>query len=511
MFVMPILYNKYFVDLSQNFNRMVTMAEEIQLQIEKEFTNFFHSSIDSIQTLAAAGSPRQYFRITYNITNTIIAVYNADTAENTSFIAFASHFAKYKLPVPHVVAVAERGTILFQTDLGDTSFYDILTNRTTTDLTAEHEAVFKSVLTNIAQFQIDAAVDFDYSKCFASSKFDERLLRWDLNYFKYYFLKTSGVNFNELQLESDFNTIVEYWNSIPSEYFLLRDCQSRNIMLTAENKPYFIDFQGGMQGPLQYDIASLLNQAKIQLPQTTKNKLLDFYIDIISQKVECNKSLFKEQYTVVSFIRLLQTLGAYGFRGLYERKPHFIQSIPPAIISLNSMLQTLPENLKIPTLRSVCTELVAIDIETKIGLKKKLKITIVSFAYKRGIPVDISGNGGGYVFDCRAIPNPGIYDEFKPLTGKDEPVIKFFKKTPEMEFFIQQSINLIDAHVHKFLNRGFSNLWVGYGCTGGQHRSVYAAEYLANYLKHTYPADIQITHVEQEMKSNQEHYLKTAQ
>lgn len=483
---------------------------DIRAVIEKEYISQYNNIPQKIEPLAESGSSRMYFRIHGDDEETLIAVYNDNVEENKSFVSFAHHFMKYKLKVPEILHVADNCKIYFQEDLGDTSVFDVLSNRKTAELSNFETDLMKQILAELLKFQIDASSDIDYSNCFASKKFDATLLRWDLNYFKYYFLKLTGVVFSEPVLEQEFKKLEQYWEQLPSDYFLYRDFQSRNIM-QKDDDVYFIDFQGGMQGPLQYDVAALLYQARLKLTKQTKDSLLNFYIDRAGEKISVDANEFKSQFYVVVFVRILQTLGAYGFRGLYEKKSHFLKSIPAAIEGLREILRELPLDLEIPALKSYCEQICSLDINQALGLKKKLTVAIVSFAYKRGMPIDTSGNGGGYVFDCRAVPNPGIYDEYKPLTGEDAAVQKFFSKTPQMAEFLSHSFAMVDMHVEKFIERGFSSLMVGFGCTGGQHRSVYSAEMLAKHISEKYDVQVTLKHVEQEMKRNQEHYLKSAQ
>lgn len=484
------------------------MSKDIQNIVADEFRKTMGCAIEHIEKLEQSGSSRQYYKIIYE-GKTCIGTYNADTAENRSFLAFSQHFAKHKLPVPQILGASTDKSIYFQEYLGSDSLFDTIGHRDENRLNKAQMELCQQVLDDLSRFQIDAAKDFDFSQCFSARKFDERLLRWDLNYFKYCFVKLAKVVFNESKLEDDLNTLVDYWNQIPANYFVYRDFQSRNIMIV-EGRPHYIDYQGGIEGPLQYDVAAFLYQARLRLTEATREQLLDYYTDIIGRKITIDPVVFKQQFYVVAFVRILQTLGAYGFRGLHERKEHFIKSIPPAIKGLGLILSKLPDTLVIPELRRVCASLLAPDIETTLGLKKRLRVTIQSFAYRRGIPVDTTGNGGGYTFDCRAIPNPGIYDEYKRLIGNEEPVRRFFENTPAMHAFLNNVFSLVDMHVNRYIERGFSDLTVCFGCTGGQHRSVYAAEELAKHLRDKFDIDINLHHIEQEMKNNQEHYMKSA-
>jgi hypothetical protein len=228
--------------------------------------------------------------------------------------------------------------------------------------------------------------------------------------------------------------------------------------------------------------------------------------------------------------RTLQVLGAYGFRGYFEHKQHFIDSIPPAIENLRDLLALRPEVLPYPYLRDVLTRLVALpqftpaqpkpvqrtdgykttdrDVYTahpqdgpatfsKYDGKGPLVVRVYSFSYRKGIPEDTSGNGGGYVFDCRSTHNPGRYEPYKQLTGLDEPVIRFLEDDGEIVEFLEHVYALADKHVARYIQRGFTDLMFCFGCTGGQHRSVYSAQHLAEHIHEKFGIEVHVTHREQ--------------
>jgi hypothetical protein len=196
--------------------------------------------------------------------------------------------------------------------------------------------------------------------------------------------------------------------------------------------------------------------------------------------------------------RTLQVLGAYGFRGYFEKKPHFMQSVPFAIENLRQLLkQDYPEY---PYLCKVLRELTQLTQFSLEHQQRVLEVRIVSFAYKKGIPTDPSGNGGGFVFDCRAINNPGKYSKYNHFTGLDEPVVKFLEDDGEILRFLEHVYSLVDASVKRYLDRGFTNLMVSFGCTGGQHRSVYAAQHLAEHLHKKYGVKVDLIHREQNIE-----------
>jgi hypothetical protein len=272
--------------------------------------------------------------------------------------------------------------------------------------------------------------------------------------------------------------------------------QSRNIMLV-NNTPYFIDYQGGRKGPLQYDIASLLFDAKANLSHSLRQELLDYYIETINKYIAITKQDFIRFYYGFVLIRILQALGAYGFRGLYEKKEHFLLSIPYAVNNLEWLLLNQHIPLKIPELTKVIELIINQEKnKSKNKITHKLKVTINSFSYRRGIPQDNTGNGGGFVFDCRTLHNPGKYDEYKNFNGNDKTVIDFLKNQKETFEFLSHIYAIIDKSVERYIDRDFSDLMINFGCTGGRHRSVYCAENMAKHLKEKYDITIELNHCE---------------
>jgi hypothetical protein len=316
---------------------------------------------------------------------------------------------------------------------------------------------------------------------------------WDLNYFKYCFLKATGLDFNENCLEDDFHQMSKVLLQDDSGTFLYRDFQSRNVMIK-DGEPYFIDFQGGRKGPVYYDVASFLWQAKAGYPKKLRDELLARYIKALRSYVQVDETAFYNQLRHFVLFRLLQTLGAYGFRGYFEKKPHFIQSVPFAIDHLRELLYE--EYADYPYLCDVLRQLTSLKQFSEVSKKRNLEIKIISFAYKKGIPDDSSGNGGGYVFDCRAINNPGKYERYSSFSGLDEPVIRFLETESDVTAFLNTVYKLVDISVTRSLDRGFTNLMVSFGCTGGQHRSVYCAQHLAEHLHKKFDLKINLIHRE---------------
>ena len=467
------------------------------------------------------GSNRIYTRETDETGKTIIRVVGTNRDENRAFIYMSRHFSQLGLPVPKVLWVSEDEMSYTQEDLGDTLLFDAIKHgRETGNFNETERTLLERTLRALAHIQIEGARDFDWSKCFPIPAMDERSIRWDLNYFKYCFLKGTKIEFSEPKLEDDFDKLV--FNLLARESsglstfdfqlssFLYRDFQSRNVMIK-DGKPYFIDFQGGRKGPTQYDVASFLWQAKANIPASLREELIDAYLDELA-KIEIsthhspitNRDSWKESLKHFVLLRTLQVLGAYGYRGYFERKPHFLESIPNALINLEEIFTQNPElQQEYPTLFLLSKYLPRTTVERRStdgqSQCQALVVTIYSFSFKRGIPADESGNGGGYVFDCRSTHNPGKYDEYKALTGLDQPVIDFLEKDGEILTFLNSVYALVDHHVERFLERGFDHLQVAFGCTGGQHRSVYCAEHLALHLKEKYNIHIHLIHRERDI------------
>lgn len=338
----------------------------------------------------------------------------------------------------------------------------------------------------------------DFSKCYPPVSFSRRSILWDLNYFKYCFLKTTRLEFEENALEDDFESMCGILLKAASEpTFMYRDFQSRNVMIK-DGEPCFIDFQGGRKGPFYYDVASFLWQAKANFPNSVRQHLTNEYLDALQTYKPIGKDEFASCLRHFVLFRTLQVLGTYGFRGHFEQKAHFIESVPFAIENLRQLLEDgFPEY---PYLCETLRRMVELPQFCYERNKKKLTVTVMSFSYKKGIPEDTSGNGGGYVFDCRAIHNPGRYEQYKQLTGLDEPVIRFLEDDGEITAFLAHADALTEAHVKRFIERGFTHLSVCFGCTGGQHRSVYSAQHVAEHLYQKFNVNVRVVHREQHIE-----------
>lgn len=471
------------------------MKNKIERDIATLFKGWSREDVIHSEVLPESGSYRKYFRLSGS-TKQCIAVYNHDEKENHAFLKFSKHFKSKNLPVPTILAENRENFIYLQSDLGNTTLYDHLENvRTGIDFPESLVDLYKRVIDNLLQFQVRGSEGFDYSLCYPRAAFDKQSMMWDLNYFKYYFLKLAKIPFYEQELEDDFQRFTDFLLEADTHYFLYRDFQSRNIMIK-DSEPYFIDYQGGRQGALAYDLASLLYDSKADIPQETRNELRKYYIDKLPD-YQIDKDSFERYYFGYVFIRIFQAMGAYGFRGFYEKKTHFLQSIPYAIQDLEYLINTVELPVKLPELWKVLHALTQSEELMKFkNPDKKLTVNIFSFSYKKGLPSDEMGNGGGFVFDCRAIHNPGRYEQYFKLTGRDREVIDFFEKDGEMDVFLSSVFSIVENSVEKYQKRNFSSLMVSFGCTGGQHRSVYAAERLLAHLKQEYDINIVLNHRE---------------
>ena len=462
--------------------------------LQKLYADSVGTAPESITALAGAGSNRRYYRLEGG--QRVIGVVGTSVEENRAFIAMARHFRAKGIPVPQIIAVSDDRTCYLQEDLGSTLLFDaIRTGRETGSFSPEEKQLLRKTMRLLPRIQYAGADGFDFSCCYPLAEFNRRSVMWDLNYFKYCFLKATGVEFQEDRLEDDFERMAEVLLHEPTATFMYRDFQSRNVMIR-EGEPYFIDFQGGRRGPVYYDVASFLWQAKANYPETLRNELLADYLDALRTYAPVDEQQFRERLRHFVLFRTLQVLGAYGFRGYFERKAHFLQSVPYAIRNLRRLLET--DYAEYPYLCHVLKRLT--QMESYKNEEEKLKITIVSFSYKRGIPTDDSGHGGGYVFDCRAIHNPGRYAEYQSLTGLDEPVVRFLEEDGEVRPFLDHVYALVDASTERYRERGFTDLMVAFGCTGGQHRSVYAAQRLGEHLHRKYGLAIHIIHREQNIE-----------
>ncbi len=472
--------------------------------LNKLFEDHFRVPAEHVRPVQGelGGSGRQIIRLSAGKHSAIGVLYGV-REENAAFLAFSRHFRRHGLPVPEIYGEdLDQGAYL-EEDLGDQTLFDLLSRNRNGEIIAEPVIqIYHRVVAELPRFQIEAGRDLDYSVCYPRGSFDRQSINWDLNYFKYYFLRLAAIPFNEQALEDDFGRLTDSLLEAPSDYFLYRDFQSRNILLPGA-RPYFVDYQGGRKGALQYDAASLLFDAKADLPPNLRQQLLDAYLDALGNHIHFDRSAFLHHYYAFVYVRIMQALGAYGFRGFYERKPHFLQSVPYALKNLRWLLHNVELPVKLPTLLSAFQSMLASEKLKSLSPQaqpqsQNLVVRIFSFSFHRELPRDESGNGGGFVFDGRGLPNPGREDRFKPLTGKDAPVIDYLTRQEGVQHFLANAKALVEASISSYEQRGFKNLMVSFGCTGGQHRSVFLAEQLANHLRDRAGLDVVLRHLELE-------------
>lgn len=465
--------------------------------LEKLFEEQFGKLPEQVDAIPVSGSDRRYYRLSAG-TTTAIGTYNQNVAENNTFFYFTELFRKHEIHVAQIYIISKDRKAYLQQDLGSTSLFDLLLKEGFTDKVRQ---LYHKSLAQLARIQWIAGRDADYKQCFASTQFDEKTIMADLLYFKYYFADLQHIPYDKISLISEMEQMSKELGRMQPQMLMYRDFQSRNIMIV-DDQVYFIDYQGSMQGPPQYDIASLLWQARAQLPEAWKEDLLNGYIKTLSELPvpRMDEIYFRRGFAQFVLLRLLQVLGAYGFRGLLQHKPHFLSSIGPALKNLQTFLSNHPQLPAYPEMRGLLEKISTTEMQEKYtrthaSADTKLTVSISSFSYKVGLPKDKGAHGGGYVFDCRGILNPGRYAAYKTLTGKDEKVKHFLETETKMLEFLDHAFALVSINVEDYLVRGFEQLSVAFGCTGGQHRSVYAAEQLGKYLTARYNVPVVITHL----------------
>ncbi len=484
------------------------------------YLRIFNKEAKSIVPLNGAGSNRRYFRIVPQSENekSIIGVIGTSVDENMAFYNLHLEFANRNIAVPRVYAIDEDGIRYLQQDLGDCSLYDLISRGRNNGAYDEKEKqLIKLVIAQLPRIQFEMDSDVVYEKCYPLKTMDRTSIMFDLNYFKYCYLKISGVEFNELKLQEDFEKLADYLLSVHEYGFQYRDFQARNIMIFNEI-PFYIDFQGGRRGPIYYDLASFLWQASSNFSEDLRNEMINIYLNNLEQyKTDISIHQFKQNLSIFVLFRILQVLGAYGFRGLWEKKEHFIKSIPMALKNLNSIIANDASD-DFNYLRQVCMKLIDINNKSDMNASnhysnarqlvmndasyfensgKPLVVRVFSFSYKKGIPEDTSGNGGGYVFDCRSTHNPGRYQQYKQINGLESPVVNFLEEDGEILTFLDSVYKIVDFHVKRFIERGFTDIMLSFGCTGGQHRSVYSAQHVAEHIHKKFGVEVRIIHREQ--------------
>ncbi len=468
--------------------------------LRKLFEQHFHSPAVKVQRLQGqlGGSGRNIIRLASEGYSAIGILYGVHE-ENVAFLEFSRHFRRHGLPVPEIYAEDLSHGAYLEEDLGDTTLFEFLSeNRAGENVAPPVVEAYRRVVALLPRFQVEASRDLNYKVCYPRASFDRQSIAWDLNYFKYYFLRLAGVPFNEQALEDDFGRLTKFLLTADRGYFLYRDFQSRNIMLH-DGTPFFLDYQGGRKGALQYDIASLLFDAKADLPPELRQQLLDHYLENLTNFIKLDREAFLRYYYAYVYVRMMQAFGAYGFRGFYERKGHFLQSVPYALKNLRWLLHNTELPIRLPALMEAFRGMLGSEELQGLSAEPQgLVVRIFSFSFHHGLPKDESGHGGGFVFDCRSLPNPGREERFRSLTGKDGPVIEWLSEQETVHQFFSNVLSLVDSSVSNYQKRGFKNLMVSFGCTGGQHRSVYLAEQLAKHLRGRDGVEAVVRHLEQE-------------
>ena len=465
------------------------------------YQSLFGQSPDEAVSLTGSASNRSYYRLS-SAAGTCVGVIGLDRAENNAFLTIARHFRSKGINVPEILAVSEDGMCYLQEDLGGTLLFDMYSR---TAITEEVEDLLCSAMAHLPKIQVEGAEGLDFSVCYPQPEFDGRMVMFDLNYFKYCFLKPSGLEFNEVLLQDEMERFADELTTSSSNCptFLYRDFNARNVMVK-DGQPYFIDFQGGRRGPLQYDVASFIWHARSGFSEGLRDRMLDSYLESLSGYMDVDRSDFMDKLRLYVLFRTLQVLGAYGFRGLVEHKANFVVSIPQTLSAMDELLagrscgDFSAVRARYPYMCGVLEEMTKLPRFDRSGFDGgRLNVTVTSFSYKKGIPEDMSGNGGGYVFDCRSIHNPGRYQKYRNLTGMDKEVIDFLEDDGEITGFLDHVYGVVVPHVETYSSRGFTSLMVSFGCTGGQHRSVYCAEHLACHLASVYP-DIRVRLIHRE-------------
>ena len=468
--------------------------------LKKLFEQHFHTPVDQVEAVQGelGGSGRTILRLIGG-NQTAIGILHDVREENVAFIEFSRHFRRHDLPVPEIYADDLDQGAYIEEDLGNTTLFEFLSkNRSGDTVGTELANAYRKAVAVLPRFQVEAGKDLNYAVCYPRDSFDRQSIAWDLNYFKYYFLRLAGIPFNEQALENDFDHLTNFLLTAEHDYFLYRDFQSRNIMLR-DGSPFFVDYQGGRKGALQYDIASLLYDAKADLKPELRQQLLDHYLDVLTSFTNVSRDEFMRYYYAYVYVRIMQAMGAYGFRGFFERKSHFLQSVPYALKNVRWLLHNVELPIQAPTLMDAFRNMLRSEKLQRIGSEtttaQKMVVRVFSCSFHQGLPKDESGNGGGFVFDLRSLPNPGREERYKNLTGRDKPVMDYLMQHDSVHQYLANVTSLIDASVNNYQSRGFKDLMVSFGCTGGQHRSVYFAEQLAKHLRGRSGVDVALTHL----------------
>ena len=476
--------------------------------LQQLFNRRFGFAAEDVQPLQGqlGGSGRVIVRLAGRGV-TAVGVLHSVREENRAFVEFSKHFRRHGLPVPEIYIEDLARNAYLEEDLGDTTLFEFLNaNRSGDSIAPSAVEAYRKTIAVLPRFQVEGGRDLNYKVCYPRDSFDRQSIAWDLNYFKYYFLRLAGVPFNEQALEDDFGRLTRFLLTAPHDFFLYRDFQSRNVMVrggcsgeSGKSEPWFVDYQGGRKGALQYDIASLLFDGKANLPPELREQLLNHYLDCLAAHIAVDRAAFLEHYYAFVYVRILQALGAYGFRGFYERKTHFLESVPYALKNLRWLAANVKLPVALPTLLEGLDRIATSEkLAAAAPAAHPLTVRIFSFSYHREMPADVSGHGGGFVFDARSLPNPGREERFRAFSGKDQIVIDYLAAEDRVRQYLEHVFALVEMSVADYQRRGFDHLMVSFGCTGGQHRSVYLAEQLAQHLRGRAGVNVEVRHIEQE-------------
>lgn len=469
------------------------------------FQQWSGKAAEQVELLPAAGSDRRYYRL-QNAQHRAIGTLNVDLKENQSFLRLSERFLAAGLPVPEIYSQSPCGKAYLQQDLGDQSLLQVLKTAKKEGNIGKVKVFYEKSVEALTQLQLQVGPQLTEDFFYKKKRFDVQQMRWDMHYFKYYFLKLLKIELDEEKLERDFEALAHYLEAERNSYFLYRDFQARNILIH-EEQPYFIDYQGGMWGPPQYDLAALLFQAKAELPTDWREELLDHYIEAAQAYAPLQPQAFKERFYAFVLLRSLQVLGAYGFHGLYGQKAHFLSSIPYALRNVDWLLRSVDWAVELPYLFKLLSQLPEVERLQQLNKplpeasESPLKVEVYSFSYKKELPPRHPKHGGGFLFDCRSLLNPGRQEAYKTQTGRDAGVQQFLKEKSKVDEFLAPIYQTVSRAVEVYLKREFDYLLVGFGCTGGQHRSVYCADQMAAYLRERYGLEVQIRHIVQEQKN----------
>jgi aminoglycoside/choline kinase family phosphotransferase len=469
------------------------MSQKITSRLSLLFKELNGSVPDVVEALPRSGSDRIYFRLKTEGFS-VIGAFNADVSENEAFFSFTDAFSAMGVNVPAILKISDCKKYYLLTDLGNETLFELIQNEKGISGEKKSLCYIKEVLKALIKMQVQGAEKIDFSKCYPVGTFDEQAIMWDLNYFKYLFLKPAGIGFNEYLLENDFNALSAYLLKAPANFFMFRDFQSRNIMIK-DKQVWFIDYQGGRKGPLQYDVASLLFSPKTGLNKTQREVLLNYYIDELEDEIEIDRYEFTRHYYGFVLIRILQALGAYGFRGIIEQKKGFKSSIPVAVSNLKYLFDKNLIKIDLPEIKNI-VEIISRSEWACVFAPNpnKLTVRVSSFSYKNGIPPDPSENGGGFVFDCRGLPNPGRLEKYRSFNGTEKIIIDYLEQYREVAEFQKYARQIVSISINEYIERGFDHLCVNFGCTGGQHRSVYNAEVFSHWVENNFPVNVVLVH-----------------